>query len=302
MSPRIARILSSLPHFMAVAEELHFGRAAERLGMSQPPLSRRISNLEKELGTTLFRRTRQRATLTDAGALLLRRGAALIEQAEDSIAEARRAAKGLTGRLRIGFATSALYSVLPAIVRDFSSVYGGIELSLVEMTTDMQIMQLQNRQIDIGILRSPAEDRSLSTSVLLKERLIAVLPLSHRLTKRRQLRLRDLRDEGFVMYSRSVPRLRELIIRKCEAEGFQPNIVQEAAQIPTMVSFVGAGLGVALIPESSRGAVGSHARTLKLHRDNIQVELLIATLRSSSSEAVESFVRIARKLGDDLKG
>src|SRR5262245_34329260 len=156
MSPRIARILSSLPHFMAVAEELHFGRAAERLGMSQPPLSRRIRNLEKEIGTALFRRTRQRATITDAGAMLLRRGAALIAQAEDSVAEVRRAAKGLTGSLRVGFATSALYSVLPAIVREFSSVSPGIELSLVEMTTDVQIMQLQSRQIDVGILRSPA--------------------------------------------------------------------------------------------------------------------------------------------------
>jgi DNA-binding transcriptional LysR family regulator len=300
MNRRSTKILASLPHFMAVAEELHFGRAAERLGMSQPPLSRRILNLERDLGTPLFRRSRQGTELTDAGIVMFKRGAELVAEAEEAIAQVRRASQGFAGRLRIGFATSALYSVVPAIVREFSSEFPDVELSLQEMTTDTQIVQLQHGQIDVGILRSPAEDRTLTSFVLLRERLVVVLPSDHGFARRKQLKLSDLQYENFVMYSRDVPRLRELIMRKCETEGFEAKVVQEATQIPTMIAFVGAGLGVALIPETSRQAVGPDVRTVRLGPDGIEVDLLIATSKNSKSVIVEAFVRVARKVAESL--
>jgi DNA-binding transcriptional LysR family regulator len=301
MSTRTSKILASLPYFVAVAEELHFGRAAERLGMTQPPLTRRIQNLEQELGTALFYRTRQQAVLTDAGAALFHRAEALLDQMDVSIEEVRRISRGLAGQIRIGCVSSALYSVLPAVVREFSKKNPGIEVSLFELPTIAQIQQLQQRQIDVGILRSPADDRSLRTTSILKERMVAILPLDHSLAKRRELRLLDLKDEGFVMYSkREVPRLRELILRRCEAIGFQPRIVQETTQIPTMISFVTAGLGVALIPESSRHGVGASAKVVSLRGESIEVELMSAMLRSNISTIGLTFVRTAVAVGKHL--
>lgn len=132
--------------------------------------------------------------------------------------------------------------------------------------------------------------------------MVAILPLDHPLAKRRELRLLDLKDEGFVMYSKKdVPRLRELVMRRCEAIGFEPRIVQETTQIPTMISFVTARLGVALIPESSRHGVGASARVVSLRGESIEVELLSAMLRSNSSAIGQSFVRTAATVGKQLR-
>ena len=139
MSARLSRVLSSLPHFVAVAEELHFGRAAERLGLSQPPLSRRIQLLEKELAAQLFRRNRHKVELTQAGEVLLKRARTLLSQADEMAEEVHRIAQGPSSRLRIGFVNSTLHSVLPPVMQEFSHKYPDVELVLSELPTEVQI-------------------------------------------------------------------------------------------------------------------------------------------------------------------
>jgi DNA-binding transcriptional LysR family regulator len=296
-SQRMAKILNALPYFVLVAEELHFGRAADRLGMSQPPLSRRIHNLEIEIGTALFRRTRQQTILTDAGKMLLSRASVLLDQSDNMLAELRRAEAGMAGQLRIGFVSSAAYSVLPSIIREFSRISPHVELSIQESPSIRQIRDLKNRQIDVGILRGSARDGALKSMVILKEKFICVLPMDHPMESRGAIRLRDLSEERFVMYSRTdVPRLRDTILTRCEAAGFEPKIAIEAISIPTIVALVNCGLGIALIPESSRPAVTAPLKGVPLEDDGVKIELIAATLRGQTSALADAFVRTARRV------
>lgn len=300
MSHKVARTLAAIPYFTAVAEELHFGRAAARLGMTQPPLSRRIRDLESDLGVQLFRRTRHKTVLTDSGAALLKRCSSILQSIDDAISESRMAALGFAGQLRVGFVSSALYSVMPEIVREFGKLHPGVEVSLREVPTSSQIALLQRKEIDVGLLRAPAEDRSLRTVVALSERMVAVLPPHHPLIGKSSIHLSQLRESPFIMYARgAVPRLRDLVIRHCELAGFTPHVAQEAIQIPTIIAFVNAGLGVALIPEMATSAASS-TNVVPL-REKVTVELCVATLRTEDSPLLRSFSKVAIQVGRGAK-
>jgi len=265
--------------------------------MSQPPLSRRIRKLEDEIGAELFRRSRRRVILTPAGAELLRRSLHIIEEAEATIVATRRAARGLAGQLRIGFVSSALYSIVPEIVRRFSAKYPAVELSLHEAPTTSQLPLLEHHEIDVGLLRAPATHRYLRTTTVLRERLVVISPSGNEISKKTKLALHELRDEDFVMYARqTVPRLRDLVIQHCESAGFSPRIAQDATQIPMIISLVEAGRGVALVPESSRIAIRPGVSVAVLE-DIIEIELLVATTREESSSLVQAFVHTASEVG-----
>jgi len=300
MVNRLSRFLASLPYFVAVAEELHFGRAADRLGLSQPPLSRRIRQLEREVGTALFLRAQHRVTLTDAGAMLLHSARAQLDTAEQVIQDVARTAKGIKGRLNVGFVSSALYSLLPPTVLEFGRRYPDVELSLQEMTTVAQITQLQHRKIDVGFLRSSGAEPSLRMVAALREPLMAIVHTAHPMAGRRRISIADLAEDSFVMYSRSnIPHLRHVVMRVCERAGFVPNIVQDANQIPTIMAFVSAGLGVALIPASARHCVVPGAACITLD-EAVMVELEVGRLKSRVSPIAESFVEIACSVGQAL--
>jgi DNA-binding transcriptional LysR family regulator len=247
--------LRHLRYFVAVAEELHFGRAAERLHIAQPPLSRQIRDLERELGTPLFVRGARGVELTPAGRAFLPEARLTIAQAERAQRTALRAAQGETGRLRVGFVDAATHSgILPDVLAFFRMHLPSIGLSLLEMDPPQQADALRDGRIDLGIVQStpPDADRWLRVESVYSDPLIAALPRGHRLAGRRsRLTLADLADESFVLFPRSTaPALYDDIIARCRAARFSPRILQEAIGWHTVVSLVSAGVGVAFVPRS----------------------------------------------------
>jgi DNA-binding transcriptional LysR family regulator len=265
--------LRRLRYFVAVAEELHFGRAARRLNVSQPPLSVQIRTLEREIGTPLLIRTQRRVELTEAGRVLLDEARRLLDQAEAAVVHARRAAEGAVGRLTIGFVSTVDYSILPPLVRRFRQKHPGIALKLLELTGDRQQALLQSGELDLGlsILPSPAAD--LTMRPVFREPLIAAVPASHPLAGRRRIALRSLAREPFIQFPRELAAgLYDLAIAACQKAGFTPDLAQEAIQMQTILGLVAAGLGVALVPHCMSKLQRPDVRYLALDTRGFEVE------------------------------
>jgi DNA-binding transcriptional LysR family regulator len=246
--------LRHLRYFVAVAEELHFGRAAERLGLAQPPLSRQIRDLEREIGTALFDRVPRGVELTPAGRAFLPEARLTLAQAERAQRTAQRAARGETGRLRVGFVEAATHSgILPDVLSFFRMHLPSIGLSLFELDPMRQAEAFQDGRIDLGILHSPPldADRWLQVEVIYKEPVVVAVPKTHRLAGRARLTLGSLADESFVLFPRPLgPEMYDDLIAGCRAAGFSPRVVQEATGWHTLASLVGAGVGVGFVPRS----------------------------------------------------
>jgi DNA-binding transcriptional LysR family regulator len=242
--------LRDLRYFVAVAEERHFGRAAARLHMAQPPLSQQIRHLEGELGVQLLRRTTRRVELTDAGEAYLVRAKQIITAVSSAAGEAQRVAAGLQGRLVIGCVGSATYSLLPQLVRTLREELPDVEVSVQgEMLAPDQVSALIAGRIDLGLLRPPVDEDELRIEVLRADRLIVALPDEHHLAKRHRLRLTDLAHEDFVIHAgggRSV--MHDTVLARCREAGFEPRVRHEVAETSTLVTFVAAGLGIAVVP------------------------------------------------------
>ncbi|WP_375504554.1 LysR family transcriptional regulator [uncultured Jatrophihabitans sp.] len=271
--------LRRIQYFVAVAEECHFGRAAARLQMAQPPLSQQIKHLEAEMGVTLLLRSTRRVELTPAGERFLERARLILSSVEDAVLEAGRVAEGLLGSLAIGFTGSATYDLLPSLARVLRAELPGIELDLKgEMLTPDQVTALLDGTLDLAFLRPPVRSPDIDVRVLRREPLIAVLPESHSLADRAKVKLADLRDEPFITYpshNRSV--VFEAVIDACEQSGFTPALVHEVGETSTLVSFVAAGLGVALVPASVQHLQITGARYRPLAGNTRDVELALAT-------------------------
>jgi DNA-binding transcriptional LysR family regulator len=241
--------LRHLRYFLAVAETLHFSKAAERLGIAQPPLSQQIKRLEQLLGHRLFDRTTRGVKLTLAGQLLAERARSTMDKVHDDLAQVRRLGRGEEGTLTVGFSGSVMFTALPAAMESYRRRYPKVELRLREMVTSAQIPALLDGTIDLAFLRDGDPVEGIQMSTLLKEPYVAVLPERHALARRRSFRVADLRNEAFVFFARRMgPLAFDRTMACCEASGFRPNIVQEAPQWPTVVRLVGAGLGVSLAP------------------------------------------------------
>jgi DNA-binding transcriptional LysR family regulator len=242
--------LRHLRYFVAVAEERHFGRAAARLHMAQPPLSQQIRQLEGELSLQLLRRTTRRVELTPAGEAYLVRARQILAAVSSATGEAQRVAAGLQGRLVIGCVGSATYSLLPQLVRTLREELPDVELAVQgEMLAPDQAQALVDGRIDLGLLRPPVDEESLRVRVLRSDRLIVAVPDGHRLAGRRRVRLKDLAGEDFVIHAgggRSV--MHDTVVARCRAAGFEPRIRHEVAETSTLVTFVAAGLGIAVVP------------------------------------------------------
>lgn len=268
--------LRHLRYFVAVAEERHFGRAAERLHMAQPPLSQQIRQLEAELGVTLLRRTTRRVDLTSAGAAYLERAHRILADVDDAGLEAQQVAAGLTGRLVIGCVGSATYSLLPTLARRLREELPGIDFAFRgEMLVPDQVAALVSGSIDLALLRPPVGEPGLRVRPLRRERLVVALSEGHRLTTRQRVRVADLRDEEFIVHparGRSV--MHELVLSLCRQAGFVPRIRHEVAETSTLVTFVASGLGVAVVPEpvASLGVPGATYRPLA-GRERVDLEV-----------------------------
>jgi len=241
--------LRHLRYFLAVAETLHFSRAAERLGMAQPPLSQQIRRLEQMVGHRLFDRTTRGVKLTLAGQLLAERARSTMEKVQDDLAQVRRLGRGEEGTLTVGFSGSVMFTELPAAIGAYRQKYPKVELRLRELWTSALIGALLDGTLDLAFLRDGDPTEGLQMTTLLKERFVAVLPERHGLARKRGLRVADLRQEPFVLFARRMgPLAFDRTIACCEKSGFRPNIVQDAPQWPTLVRLVAAGLGVSLAP------------------------------------------------------
>jgi DNA-binding transcriptional LysR family regulator len=240
-----------LTYFVAVAEELHFRRAAERLHVVQPALSQQIARLETELGVQLLARTKRQVQLTDAGRVFLADARAMLAYRERAVASARQAAAGQVGRLDVGFVGPATYSVLPTVVRTFRGQHPDVVLNLYEHTTAKQLEMLAAGELGVGIVRMPTDDDRFQFERIMTEPICAVLPEEHPLSGRDTIRLSELADEGFVVVPRSLePVMFDRIISLCARAGFSPRVVQEALQVHAIIGLVATGLGVALVPWS----------------------------------------------------
>jgi DNA-binding transcriptional LysR family regulator len=283
--------LRQLRYFVAVGEELHFARAAERVGIAQPPLTQQIQKLETILGCRLFVRGRK-TTLTEAGSVLLDYARRILAQVEDAVDATRRAARGERGRLRIAAPPSVLLSALPAIIRKYRQGFPQVHFSLRESSTSAIEEALLRGELDLGFLRETRPGPPLAAKVVLVEPVVAVLPAAHPLAARRELMLHSLRGAPFVFFPRRLGSdFYDKLVSFCAAAGFVPNVVQEATQWQSVISFVEAGMGVSLAPgcvERFRWK-GVVYRPLK----RLSTEVL-ACWRAEAPPTVAAFLNLAR--------
>lgn len=291
--------LRHLRYFVAVAEELHFARAARRLRMAQPPLSRQIKQLEAELKVRLFHRGDRKVQLTQAGALFLPQARETLMQSERAALIAQRAARGELGLLNIATPSSMPFTgILPEMMRAYRQAFPQVQLLLQEMGINRQLQGLVNGDIDIGFIRLPVTHFpvGITAHTILKEKIFVALHADHPLAARERINLASLAEEAFIMYPYDLGGgLYDITMSLCRKAGFAPRIEQEAKTVPMAVSLAAAGLGVALVPGCIRQVHISGTAYRELNDPAATTELAIAYRKDDRSLTVKSFVRISAK-------
>jgi DNA-binding transcriptional LysR family regulator len=288
--------LRHLRYFVAVAEELHFTHAAERLHMAQPPLSQQIRQLERELGVTLFERSRHGVRLTDAGVVLLDRARRTLEAADDAIWSTQRAALGEVGRLIVGFGGTAV-PVLSDVIAAHHEKYPGVRVVLRELGSSAQIQHLLDRQIHVGLVREHATDDRIQMEVLRREPLVVVLPAAHRLATRKRIAMRELAAEPWVLAPRTQSSSYSEAVHEASAEaGFQPQVVQEASETIAILGLVAAGVGLTVLSEGVEALRPRGVVFRRLGPPGADLELAVAWRRDQESALVSAFVDTCRRV------
>ncbi|HEX2567332.1 MAG TPA: LysR family transcriptional regulator [Burkholderiales bacterium] len=290
--------LWQLRYFIALAERLHFGRAAEALHISQPPLSRAIRGLEARLGVALFARTRRRVELTAEGARLLEEARRVLAQLEHGVQAVRSMASGEEGRLRIGFVSLADYGVLPGLLKAYKAARPRVRLALREMLSPEQAAALASGELDFGLLLPPvAEAAVLEHLVVQRERFVAALPARHRLARGRgKLPVSALAGEPLVMVPREIaPGLYAIVAGLAARGGISLNVAQEAIQMQTVVSLVSSGLGAAIVPASVANLGRRGVAYRELADPHQRLDVWLAWRRGTLSAAQREFIAQARQ-------
>lgn len=240
-----------LRYFAVLAEEKHFGRAARRLGMSQPPLSLAIRQIERDLDTPLFKRNSRNVELTPAGTALLREARFLLRRFDETRSLVKAAASGIEGRLRVGFGGSMLLRGLPDIVEDFRARHPKIDLQLTELNSVEQIRAIKHDDIDFGFVLGAETAGELQSFRFHSEPFVACLPIDHPAASAKTLKLDRLKADEFVLFSRNAsPHYFESIVAMCVANGFTPYVKHEVRHWASVVQFVESGMGVSLVPQT----------------------------------------------------
>lgn len=287
--------LRSLRYLVTLADERHFGRAAERLGIAQPALSQQIQRLERVIGHQLVIR-RPQVRLTDAGLALDRAARTTLRTASHAVEAARRAGRGEEGTLVVGFAASVMLTPVASLIPRFRSRCLGVKLELREMSTARQIEELRQGRIDLGFLREPVvRDETLTMIEVYSEPFVVVLPPGHPRVKHRSVRLETLADEAFVLFpERVAPGLYEQVHSLCRQAGFAPRVVQEALEWLTIMALVDAGLGVSIVPASFGKLRWGGVTYRPLRPASTRTVVDLAFDGDSVRPATERFVEMAR--------
>lgn len=289
--------LRKLRYFVALAEELHFGRAATRLHITQPPLSMAIQALERELGVKLFERAPRRVSLTHAGVAFVDEARTLLARAGQAVELARAADRGEVGRLRIGFMSASVYTILPPLLREFSARFPAVRLELRELAMPRQRELLRANELDLGVLRPPVDEPELEVETVLREPLVAVLPRRHPLAGHKRISARRLASEPFVMFQRQPGLvLHDLVLRFCLHAGFTPRVVQEVTQSHAVVGLVSAGIGIALAPASVQNARLRGVEYRPLREESPSVLTALAWRRGDRAPALAAMRAVAREV------
>ncbi|MER8546644.1 LysR family transcriptional regulator [Mesorhizobium sp. M0601] len=282
--------------FMAVAEELHFGRAAARLHISQPPLTKQIQQLEQAMGVRLLERTKRKVELTAAGRVFLDEVRAVLQQTEQAVELARKADRGETGHLAVGFIDAAIYSVVPSVVQRFTKRYPEVELSLTDLRIPNQVRAVAERQLDIGFVHPPVVHNALKVESILVEPLIVALPETHRLASEAEVALADLASEALIQFPRSInPSLYDEIVGLCRSSGFSPRIVREATPKQTIIGLVSVGLGVSLLPACLQNLRRSGVVYRPIQGRTLSIDTSIIYRHEQPSPVLKAFLDIVRE-------
>lgn len=289
--------LRHLRYFIAVAEELHFSRAAERLHIAQPPLSQQIRHLEQELGVELFqRKTKRQVQLTEAGRVFLAESYLALAQIENAIRAAQRAARGETGQLVVGFVSSATYHALPWLLRNFRERFPQVEIVLRELNTQKQVQALNEQRISVGFVHPPIDDDGLTLECIQQESLVVALAETHPLATQLQISIQDLADEPFVLFPRHLGAgLYDRIVSFCQQANFSPKVTQEANQMQTIISLISAGMGVTLVPASLQNLMRTGIVYRTLQEPTPKVETAVVWRRDDTSPVVHGFLNVIRQ-------
>ena len=289
--------LRQIRSFLSIAETLHFGRTAELIHLSQPALSLQIRALEETVGVRLFERNRRKTTLTAAGVAFREEATRALSQLDQAIRRARLAANGKLGLLRIGFISTALSEIVPNIIRQFRELNPEVEFSLRAILTANQVQMLESGSLDVGFLRLPIGGHSaLDVVTVHHEPFVLVVPASHKLAKRKRLRLSEVLGQDFVMYERAyAPGFHDLIMGMLRDARIVPNVSQTAGEISTLVSLVDAHMGIAILPLSAvKHSVASVVACGIVDRIPMS-EIGIAVSKGSRATVIDAFRLFALK-------
>ncbi len=289
--------LRQLRYFAILAEELNFIRAAERIGIAQPPLSKQIAAMERQLGVVLFHRTKRKVALSEAGLALLPAARRILSDVARAEAAAQQAGRGEAGNLRIGYTGVTVFArVLSDLIRRYRARYPGVALSLVELHTVEQLVALVDGRIDLGFVRLPLidPDERIAVRELFAEPLLAALPEDHPAARLARVPLARLAGEPFIVFPRGVtPGFFDTVIAACREAGFSPRVVQEAAQFTSLVGLVAAGLGVSLVPRGLQRLQLDGVVYRPVTGTTALAPVGLAMRRSDPAPAVKAFAALA---------
>lgn len=289
--------LRQLRYFVAVAEERHFGRAAKRLRLSQPPLSAQIKGLEEELGVKLFQRSTRQVALTDAGRTFLERAEGILEAVEEAKEAAKGADEGVRGRLEIGFISSATLGLLPPAIRLFRERFGGVEIELRELTSAQQIDALYAGEIRVGLVRLPLRAPGIRFEPLQEESFLVALPSGHPLEALESVPLEAMVDQPLIFFTRQLmPSLHAQIVELFQRVGAFPNVVQHAVHLQTIVGLVASDVGLAILPEPAERLSREGVVYRSLDAPDATSWVGLARVEDDGSLLVENFASTVREV------
>jgi DNA-binding transcriptional LysR family regulator len=286
-----------LRYVVTVAEELSFTRAAVRLHMTQPPLSKQIKEVESELGVRLFERTKRVVQLTKAGEVFVERARLLLRDLDQLRHVSGQADRGEAGQLTIGFLGAIAFDLFPRILREYRAQVPDVRIELLESDNHALMDGLRSRRIDAAFMRPYYQDADISMKTLLLDQFVVALPTRHRLAGRKAISIRDLAEEPFVTASRSpAPSIYAQTMAICEKAGFHPHVTQASTHLHTAIALVSAGMGIALVPRSIMNLGLQGVSYAKLNDVSETIEVVVAWRNNDRNAVLSRFLRLAEQI------